>query len=190
MGNENEGILILLKVTPEPLDMLLIQVVGGLVQQEDIRFLQQQLSKQDLCPLPAGQLCHVLIHADVRKAQSPSHLLHLCVDGIEIMGHQKFLDRSQLLHHGFHLTLRRFSQTVADLIHLLLHLKQERKCAFQRLADCHALFQDGMLVQISHAHTLGPLYLSLIRLQFPCDNVHEGGFSLTVGSYQPDMLPL
>ena len=45
------------------------------------------------------------------------------------MSHEKILDRSKFLHHLVHLILRRLTHLVTDLIHLLFHLKQERKCA-------------------------------------------------------------
>ena len=45
VGNKDKCILIFLKIALQPFDMHRIQVVGGLVQKEDIGFLEQQLSQ-------------------------------------------------------------------------------------------------------------------------------------------------
>ena len=66
------------------------------------------------------------------------------------MCHQKILDRSQLLHHGVHLILGRISHLRADVVHLLLHLKEEGKGTLKHVADRHTLLKHGMLVQVAH----------------------------------------
>ena len=79
------------------------------------------------------------------------------------MCHQKILDRSQLLHHGVHLFLRGVSHLRADVVHLLLHLKEEGKGTLKHVADRHTLLKHGMLVQVADADVLGPLDLAGIR---------------------------
>ena len=54
MGNQNKGTFVFLEIALQPGNMLLIQVVGRLVQQKDVRFLQQKLSKQNLGPLASA----------------------------------------------------------------------------------------------------------------------------------------
>ena len=61
MGDEDEGVFILLEISLQPLDVLHVQVVGGLVQQQDVGLFQQQLSQKNLGSLSAGELCHVLV---------------------------------------------------------------------------------------------------------------------------------
>ena len=51
MGNQDEGVFVVLEIPGKPLDVLRIQVVGGFVQQQDVRVLQQQLGEQHLGPL-------------------------------------------------------------------------------------------------------------------------------------------
>ena len=105
--------------------MLHVQIVSGLVQQQNVRLLQQQLAQQYLGALPAAQIRHVLFQADLIQTQGPGHFLHLGVDHVEVVGHQQVLYGAQLLHHDVHLVLIRLTHAVADLVHLLLHLKQE-----------------------------------------------------------------
>ena len=54
VGNEDKRILILVQVAFQPLDVLLIQVVGGLVQQQNVRLFQQELAQQHLGTLAAA----------------------------------------------------------------------------------------------------------------------------------------
>ena len=89
--------------------MLYIQIVCRLVEEQDIRLLKKKFSEEDLRSLSAGELVNVLVKTDLVEAEGASDLLHLGVDNVEIMCHQKILDRSQLLHHGVHLILGRIS---------------------------------------------------------------------------------
>ena len=123
MGDQDKSIFILLEIPLQPFDMLGVQVVGGLVQKKDVRLLQKQLSQEHLGPLASGKLVHVLIQSDLIQAKGPADLLHLGVDDIKVMGHQKVLDGPQLLHHGIHLLPGSLSHMVADLVHLFFHLK-------------------------------------------------------------------
>ena len=106
------------------------------------------------------------------------------------MRHQKILDRSQFLHHGVHLILGGVSHLRADVVHLLLHLKEEGKGTLKHVADRHTFFQNGMLVQIADTDVFCPLNLSLIRHHLSGDDIHKCGLSLTVCSDETDMFPL
>ena len=146
MGDQDKSVLVILKIPLQPLDMLYIQVVCRLVEEQDIRLLKKKFSEEDLRSLSAGELVNVLVKTDLVEAEGASDLLHLGVDNIEIMCHQKILDRSQLLHHGVHLILGRISHLRADVVHLLLHLKEEGKGTLKHVADRHTLLKHGMLV--------------------------------------------
>ena len=129
MGDQNKGILILLQITLQPFNMLLIQIVGRLIQKQDVWLFQKQLSQKHLGTLAAGKLGNILIHANLLQAQRAAYLFYLAVNDIKVMGHQKVLNRAQLLHHGIHLVLGCLAHLIADGIHLLFHLKQIRERA-------------------------------------------------------------
>ena len=146
MGDQDKGVLIVLKVPFQPLDMLYIQVVCRLVEEQDIRLFKKKLSEEDLRSLSAGELVNVLVKTDLVEAEGASDLLHLGVDNVEVMRHQKILDRSQFLHHGVHLILGRVPHLRADVVHLLLHLKEEGKGTLKHVTDRHALFKRCVLI--------------------------------------------
>ena len=146
MGDQDKGVLVILKIPLQPLDMLYIQIVCRLVEEQDIRLFKKKLSEEDLRSLSAGELVNVLVKTDLIETEGASDLLHLGVDNVEVMRHQKILNRSQLLHHGVHLILGRVSHLRADVVHLLLHLKEEGKGTLKHVADRHALFKHRVLV--------------------------------------------
>ena len=188
MRNENKRIFIIIEIPLQPLNMLHIQIVGRLVQKKDIRLFQKKLSKQHLRSLTAAQLRHITVQADVCKAQRPSHFLYFCINHIEIMGGQKFLDHTRFFHIRSHFFVGCIRHLVIHLVHLLFQLKQEAKSGRQRLPDSHAFFQLCVLIQITDAHIFRPFYFSFIWLQFSGNNAHECRFSLSVGSHETYML--
>ena len=56
VGDGDDGALVVGQVLLEPGDALGVEVVGGLVQQQQIGLLQQQPAQRDAAPLAAGQL--------------------------------------------------------------------------------------------------------------------------------------
>ena len=65
MGNEDERILIFLEIPFQPFNVHLVQIVGWLIQQQNVRFFQQQLAQKHLGPLSAAQIRHILVQPDV-----------------------------------------------------------------------------------------------------------------------------
>ena len=51
MRNQDKCIFIIQKISLQPCDMFFIKIVGRLVQQKNVRFLQKQLAKKDFCSL-------------------------------------------------------------------------------------------------------------------------------------------
>ena len=71
--------------------MFFIQEVGGLVQQKDIRLLEEQLCQDYLCPLPAADLPDGSVKTHGKQPQPFGHFLNLCIYGIKVMDFQLFL---------------------------------------------------------------------------------------------------
>ena len=51
MGDQDKCIFIIIEIPFQPLNMFHIQIVGRLIQQQNIRLLQQQFTKKYLCSL-------------------------------------------------------------------------------------------------------------------------------------------
>ena len=190
VGDKDKCILIILQITLQPFDMFLIQIVGRLIQKQDIRLLQKQLAKQNLGSLTTAQVCNITFQSDIQKPQSSGNFLHLRIDHIEIMHGKGILNSSQLLHQSIHLLRRSSAKRVTDLIHPFLHLKEIRERRLQHVTDGHTLRKDRMLVQIADTYILCPFNLTLIRHQLSGYNIKESRFTFSVGTNQSNMLAL
>ena len=103
---------------------------------------------------------------------------------------KQILDRSGFLHQAVHLILVRLSQLRINVVHLIFHIIQKIECRLEHTLDCHALFQCGVLIQITHADVFRPLDLTLIRHQLAGNDIHKRRFSLAVGTDKSNVLPL
>ena len=56
MGDQDDRALVLGQVRLEPRDRLGVEVVGGLVEQQQVGVLEQQLAERDAAPLTAGEV--------------------------------------------------------------------------------------------------------------------------------------
>src|SRR5699024_4682770 len=165
-----------------------IQIVGGLVQQEDVRFFEKQLPEQDLRPLSAAQIRDIFLKTNVEKTEGAGNLFYFSINNIEIVHRQCILYRAQLFHHAFHLVLGSASELVADIVHFLLQFKEPCKSGFQHIAYRHSFFQDCVLIQITDADIFRPLDLSLVRREMSCYNIEERGLALAICAHKPDVL--
>ena len=78
VGDDDDGARVLLQVALEPRDRLGVEVVRGLVQQQQVRRRQEQLAQRDAAPLAAGELRHVGVAR--RQAQRVHRDVELLVE--------------------------------------------------------------------------------------------------------------
>ena len=58
MRNQNKSIFIFLQIAFQPYDMIGIQIVGRLIQKQDIRLFQKELCQKELGTLSAGKIAY------------------------------------------------------------------------------------------------------------------------------------
>ena len=190
MGDQDEGVFIIQKVTLQPFDVSLIQIVGGLIQQQNVRLFQKKLSQKNSGALAAGKLGYILIQSHVGKTERPAHLFHLAVDEVEVMRGQKLLDGAKLLHILFQFFFGGIPHFFTDLVHPGFQVEQKGKGGCQGFPDSGSLFQHRVLIQIARPHVFGPFDFSFVGNELPGDDIHKGGFAFPVGSHQADVFPL
>ena len=81
MGDGEDGARVLREVLLEPQHALGVEVVGGLVEQEQVGLLEQQLAQRDAAPLTTGEVGDGGVGR--RAAQGVHRLLEL---GVEVPG--------------------------------------------------------------------------------------------------------
>jgi hypothetical protein len=127
------GAGVLREVLLQPQHALGVEVVGRLVEQQQVGRLEQQLAQRDAAALATGQ------HADVgvgrRQAQRVHRLLDLAVELPGVGGLDLVEQRGLLLHDllevgvgGAHLLVELLvaQDHVADAAHALLHVLEDR----------------------------------------------------------------
>ena len=96
MGDQNKCILIIIQITLQPFNMLFVQIVGWLVQKQDIRFFQKQFSHQYFGTLSTGQIRNIPVKTDIHKTKGTADFFHFSINHIEIMMLQQLLNGSGL----------------------------------------------------------------------------------------------
>ena len=130
VGNQDEGVLILLEIPFQPGNVLHIQIVGRLVQQKDVRFFQQKFCQKDFRSLSAGKLGDIALQADLFQTESAADLFDSGIQNIKIMRIHHLLDYAEFFHHCIQLVLGGIAHGVADRVHPLFHLVEPGKGTF------------------------------------------------------------
>ena len=166
--------------------MFLIQIIGRLIQKQNVRFFQKQFPEQYLCSLSAAEFGNIFFYSDIQQSECSCNLFHPGIDHIIIMRGQKILYRAKLFHISIHLfcVSFRIRKRITYLRHSCIHLMQEIKCGRKNVFHSHSLFKCSMLIQISYPNVPGPLHLAFIRHQFICDNIHKRRLSFAICSDQ------
>ena len=84
VGDDNHRTLIIQKVRFQPCDGLQIQMVGRLIQNDQIGFQQKEFSKCNPCFLAAGQGGHGFIKLVFRKTESLQYTHKLAFIGVTV----------------------------------------------------------------------------------------------------------
>lgn len=132
----------------------------------------------------------VLIQADVGKSKSAGGFVDFGVDHIEILARQCVLNGSNILEQLLQLLRGHLTHFAVHVVHLLFHIEQILERSAQYITDRLSLGKHRVLVQISGPHSFSPFNFTFVRLKLVCDDVHEGGFTFTVGTDQTDMFAL
>ena len=172
-----------LQIPLQPLHGDKIQMVCGLVQDENIRALQKQLRKAQARVLAAREDTHALSPFSLRERHTVQYFFDARIYPVTICR----------VYHGLKLTVALHKRRGIALRHLCLYLLQlphggQHRC--KRLLHFliyRALWmQCGVLFQIAHAHTAGKAQLARIRLIFAGDELQKRCFTSAVLADNPD----
>ncbi len=189
VGHENKAVLVIQQIFFQPCDMLRIQIVGGLVQNQNGRVLEQKLRQKHLGALAAAQIRHILIQADGSKTQPVGNFFDLGVKGIKTAVLQDMLELAGVLQHFFDVGALGGHGVIKGQ-HLSLQVKHMLKGLPQGVPDGHSFFEGGMLVQVAHRYALGPFDPAFVRGQLAGYDIQKSGLSFPVCADEPDVLAL
>ncbi len=82
--NQDEGVRIVSQILLQPVARFQIQVIGGLVEQQQIGFFEQQFGQRDAHLPAAGKLFRAPLPVVAREAKPDEHRAHLRLDRIAV----------------------------------------------------------------------------------------------------------
>ena len=179
VGDGNDRTLVLLQMGLQPLDGFGVQVVGGLVQKQHVRLLQQQAAQGHAAALTTGKLLHFLLR---RRALQRIHgALQFGVNLPAVHGLDLFREFSLALDEAVHLVvIHGFHEFFGDIVVLLEdvhHLLDALLYYFQ-----HGLFGVHLrfLLQVTHRVARSPDHFALVGFFHTGNDLHERGLTGTV----------
>ena len=95
VGDRDDGALVVVQVALEPRDRLGVEVVGGLVEQQQVGLLEEQPAERDAAALAAGERGHVGVAG--RQAQRVHRLVDALVEAPRVGGVDPLLDARELV---------------------------------------------------------------------------------------------
>ena len=146
MGNGNDGPLVPLQVMFQPGDRFGVEVVGRLIQQQDIRLLQKQPAQGDAALLPPRQHLHLRI-----AGRTPQRIHRHFQPRIEIPRIQRvqlFLDHRLPIAQFRHLVVgHRLGEFLVDAVELVDKIHRLLHSLLDDFAHRLVLVQLGFLLQ-------------------------------------------
>ena len=166
VGDGDQCAGILRQMLLQPFHGLGVEVVGGLVQQQDVGLLQQQPAQGHAAAFTAGQVLDLLVVR--RTAQGVHGAVQLVVDVPGVGGVQLVLQFGLTLHQFVHLAFvlqdLRVAEGVVDLFVFLQQVHHMLHALLDHLPDSLLRVEPGILLQISYTVAGGEHHVSLVGL--------------------------
>ena len=148
MCDRDDGAGVAVEELLEPRDRFRVEMVGRLVQQQHVRFRQQQPAECDAAALAAGQLRDVGV--PFGQPQRIGRHLELAIDFPAVRRVDLVLQFALLLEQRRHLVVvERFGETIADLVEALHERERSRDAFLDEFADGLGRVEFRLLRQVT-----------------------------------------
>ncbi len=182
----DDGPLVFLQVVFQPSYGFGVQMVGRLVQQQNIGFLQEQAAERNAAPLSAGQNFYGRIAR--RAAQSVHGHLQARVDVPGVERVHFFLQRGLPVHQFGHGLLGHFfGEFFVDGVVFVDHIHGGLNALFHNPADGFVFVQPRLLLQIAHRVSGGKNGLPQKFIIHTGENFQKRAFARTVQTDHADL---
>ncbi len=178
MGDRDDGALVLREVLLEPADGFGVEVVGGLVEEEQIGGAEQEAREGDAALLTAGEADDRRVAG--RAAQGVHGLIELLVDGPAVDGRRSGLQARELLGGLVAVVggeLVEAAHEIADLGEAVLDVA----------AHVLALVELGLLLEVADADAGGEVGLAAVLLVAAGHHLEDRGLARAVVAEHADL---
>ena len=179
-----DGALVVVQEVLEPQDRLGVQVVRGLIEQQQIGGLEQQLAQGYATALAARK--HVDRHIGIGQLQGVHGLAELGIDIPAIGGVNLVLELAHLGHEGVHVTVR-VAHLLADLIEAIDLGDHIAKCHAHVLDNGLVVVERRLLLQDAHGIAGGKSSVAVGDLLDAGHNLEQGRLAHAVGAHDADL---
>ena len=173
MTYDEHGATIGLEEVLEPAHALKVEMVGGFVEQEDLRGAQQQLGECD-AHLPAtGELVGRTPHVLLMEAQAKEHASRLGLDVVTVLGLKACTQTTVLREKVIGARFVRALHLALEGLEALSELCDIGDARHDFLKDAASLHLDGLLLEVSRMGIARKDDLAGIGGLEASDDVHE-----------------
>ncbi len=180
MGDEQHRLDVLGEKLLQPEDGVDVEVVGRLVQNQDIRGGNQGAGQQHPALGPAGKRGELGLGIQIQPVQHPLHLL-MQVPAVILL--QLFLQRFQ---PGQQLVAAVMRQFVADMVVFRQHGGSVAHAGGDHIKDVSGQPLRHILGKLGHLQPLLALDLAALRRQFAADQFQQCRFAAAVAPHQAE----
>ena len=171
------------EIIPEPRDVRLVEKICRLVEQQDVRLLQQEFGQDHLCALPAAHRADRARKAERRQPEPRRDLLDFRVDPVKIPLLEHRLQRRGLFQ------ARRIPRAPRiEPEHFVLGRVKLREGRAQKIAHRHRRLRGGLLIEIADAHLRLPDDAARIRHELPRADADQRALARAVRADDADVL--
>ena len=176
--------LVVVQEVLEPQDRLGVQVVRGLVEQQQVGSLEQQLAQGHAAALAAGK--HVDRHVGIGQLQGVHGLAELGIDIPAVGGVDLVLELSHLGHEGVHVAIR-VAHLLADLIEAIDLGDHIAKRHAHVLDNGLVVVERRLLLQDAHGVAGGEPGIAVGDLLDAGHDLEQGRLAHAVGTHDADL---
>ena len=186
MRDQDEGIGIVRQIVFQPVAGFEVEMVGRLVEQQKIRFLQQQLGQRQPHLPAAGKSLGLAVPIVLHKSQPCKNGADLRFDGVPVTGLEFVLD--QMVTIGDLRIFRRgmvhLGHAGGEVLHLLLHgakIVEDRHALGKHTASGE---REAILRQISRADAFGSADRTVVQGFETTQDFEQRGLAGAVCAHQ------
>ena len=176
--------LVVVQEVLEPQDRLGVQVVRGLVEQQQVGSLEQQLAQGHATALAAGK--HVDRHVGIGQLEGVHGLAELGIDIPAVGGINLVLELAHLGHEGVHVAVR-VAHLLADLVKAVDLGKHIAKRHAHVLDDGLVVIERRLLLQDSYGVAGGEPGIAVGDFLDAGHNFEQGRLTHAVGTHDADL---
>ena len=189
VGDEDDAAVVVGQVVFQPLDRLDVEVVGGLVEEDDLGFLEEDFGEAD-AHLPAvAEGGHREVELLAQEAHTREHLLGLGLHRVAAEMLVAVVKVGELLGElrvGVGFVVRAFCELVGDALHLAFHILDFGEGGDGLVPHGERGVAGEFLRQVAHAVPGGDDHRAGGGLQVAVDDFEQRGFARAVVAHQTD----